>query len=133
MQINSSEGVSEKGAIALRSSSDRVDEAFYDAFPNLRPMSKEDRARKDAERESRIRAEQEAEQAKYDAMTDKQKAAYDAKKLREHERSVREYDAYQARHRPDPSGWANGHRAAQSADLTGGSHRVKKTNANQLA
>jgi hypothetical protein len=100
--------------VALRDRAQDVNEALYEMFPDLRPMTEEQKAARDA-RHTELRAKEEARRA---GLTDKQRAAEDAKRERDEARWQRQYEREQAR-LTDAAGRRAGRRAASSIDLGG--------------
>ena len=108
----------ESKSVALIADEDLVAEKFYEMFPNLKPMSDEDRAafkarlQKEWDEEERLEAERRAK------LTDKQREAEDAKNARQAERDRRRWARESARNRPDMLGWSQGKSAADSVQLS---------------
>ena len=113
---DSAEGDKE-GMLALIRDDDKVKQAFYDQFPFMRPASDAQRARWKAEREARLRIEEER-RAK---LTPKQREAEDKKAERQRAKDRAKWDCESARKALDMDGWSAGHRAASEAQLGGNS------------
>jgi hypothetical protein len=94
--------VPEKGAIALRTDEDRLNDEFYRLFPNLHPdyIAEQDRKRR------------EAYEAQMEAMTDKDRKEWER-------RQKRLGKVYTKTRRADQSAWAAGAKAGSKVDLGG--------------
>lgn len=133
-------------ALVLADRTQEVDEAFYERFPVMRPMTEEERA----ERRAQWKAEEEAEQRAaltereemLRAMTPKQRERFLAKEEREAaEAEAKEEREYLKRLRQqrredergyDASGRAAGRAAASAVDLTGGRSGVSGSSSKAL-
>jgi len=92
-------------AVALRDRFADVNEAYYEMFPHLRPMSDVEQAERDA-----------AEAALREKMTPAQRAAQERREKREREQNAARWEREQAK-RQDAAGRAAGSAAAQQVDL----------------
>lgn len=87
MAYEATEQASAHGAeVALRDSAEDVNAAFYDLFPDMRPMTDEERAAQMEAWRKQEEAERLAEQQRWDSLTDAQKR----KELEEQERRRRQ-------------------------------------------
>lgn len=109
------EGTEEPGeyAIAIVKDEDALREEFYSVFPEMRPKTKEQRDAFWAEHRAKASEAARIEEERRAKLTDRQRAAEDAKAAREEARSEREYQQYRERNRKDLAGWAVGNRAAK--------------------
>lgn len=112
--------------LALLGVKERVDEAFYEEFPHLRPMSDEEAQRLLEERKARIQREQEELEAKLAAMTPKQLEVWHRKQEQARQREARANERYwrqigrEAERRYDRDGIVAGRQAGAETDLSGG-------------
>lgn len=116
----------EEAALAIISDKDRIEEEFYRLFPNLRPMTDEERAEFDREQEERRKAEEER-RAK---MTQKQRDEEDRRNERDRRRARRAFE--KSRVKVDQNGWNRGHEAASNVDLSGGGNKMGTGRAGEL-
>lgn len=117
MRKKQEQAIKEGGAgLVLRAVDNRVDEEFYDLFPDLRPISEEERAARRAafEREEERKAAE--RQAMLDAMTEKQRQAFLDKEARKQEREAAANERYWAeRERKNAASTNAGIRAGRAA------------------
>lgn len=124
--------------LALRGVQDRVDEAFYEAFPNLRPMSDEEAERIRRDRAEAKRREQEELEAKLAAMTPAQRRAWDREQEAERRREERENARYWRQYQReqdrlyDSDGIKAGRQAGAETDLSGGRGHVGSATRKEL-
>lgn len=123
-KTNDGVDVNDKVSLAVRTDQERIREAFYDLYPEMRPATDEEKAlwRK------QWQAEEEAEQKRRAALTPKQREAEDLKAAREAERSRRHWARQQSRRRVDLQGAAAGESAADNVNLDRSGRNIGKTN-----
>lgn len=109
------QGTEEPGeyAIAIVKDEDALREEFYSVFPEMRPKSKDERDAFWAKHNAELAESKRLEEERRAKLTDRQRAAEDAKAARAEARSEREYQQYRDRNRKDLAGWAVGNRAAK--------------------
>lgn len=104
-------------ALVLADRSHAVDEKLYGDYPALRPLSAEEmaevRARMDREHAERLAREQ----AEWDALTPKQRAARERREARERDKRNREWEREWAR-QSDTAGSRAGRSAADNVNLS---------------
>lgn len=96
-------------ALAIQTDDEALLEEFYNLFPQYRPMSDADRAKRRAQYE----AENQAEAERRANLTDAQRRREDEEHEREARRAERRWKKYVADNTPDEKAWAVG---TQSAD-----------------
>ena len=111
--------------LALVDVNERIDEAFYDLFPHMRPLTPEEREeliRQSRERQRKAQEELEAELA---AMTPAQRRKYEEAKERERRKNAKDNERYwrdlerDNDRKYDSAGYTAGKRAGESVDLGG--------------
>lgn len=110
--------------VALRDRRADVLQAFYDEFPDQRPLSPEERRRQREEMLARQAAEAKAHQEWLDSLTPAQRDAYYRKEERERRANERWHADYMRRYARDHQGYSAGTRAAAAADLSGGRNNL---------
>jgi hypothetical protein len=110
--------------IALRDRRMGVLQAFYAEFPELRPLSPEERRRQREELYARQAAERKAHEEWLASLTPKERDAYYRKEERERRANERWHAEYMRRHARDHQGYSAGTRAAAEADLSGGRNNL---------
>ena len=123
-KTNDGVDVNDKVSLAVRTDQERIREAFYDLYPEMRPATDEQKAAWRAQ----WKAEEEAEKARRAALTEKQREAEDLKAAREAERSRRHWARQQSRRRVDLQGAAAGQSAADNVNLDRSGRNIGKTN-----
>jgi hypothetical protein len=108
----------EAGVLALVSDQDRIKQQFYTLFPELNPQ-----VRKRQDREA-----QEAEEARWNALTPEQQQAVRTKQEKEDLKWSRRYAKQGSYY--DDSGWTAGTRAADKADL--GQNKIGSSDGREL-
>jgi hypothetical protein len=113
-------------ALALRSIDEQVQESFYEAFPNFRPLSDEEFQERLEERRRIQEQEAREEQERLDAMTPAERRKHDEQVEAKRRKEAKESDRFwrdlmrQRDAKYDPSGIAAGTKAGRETDLTGG-------------
>lgn len=111
--------------LALRDRSEDVAEKVYQLFPDLRPLSAEERAKLAEENAKLVREMDEKEAARRAALTPKEREREDRERAKADRRYDREWSRNQhARH--DDQGAAAGRAAADTVDLSGGRNAVSR-------
>lgn len=128
MQRASEEAIGEisSNLPAVRDSRERVNEEFYRLFPNMRPATEEEMAKRSAKwAEEDAKAEQERQEF-LDSLTPAQRQSFLGKEERRRRQDDAKYERERRRNHDD-RGWDAGSRAASKVDLSGGvNHLVGK-------
>jgi hypothetical protein len=138
VRSETSEAATGSGAeLALVDVRDRVQEAFYETFPDFRPMSEEERARLLQDIREREEREARALQERLDAMTPAERRRYEDEQERERRRQAKADERYwrnlakDSARRYDPDGMSTGRAAGQEVNL-GHEQAVGATKAGEL-
>lgn len=118
------EAASSGAELVLRDSKADVDAAFYELYPELRPLTDEERKRRHAEFLAQEAAREEAERRRWDALTEEQKAKELKAAEAERKRQARQSETYWRKHERRQSsiysseGLNAGARAADTVSLS---------------